>query len=436
MQSGPLEPPGEVAQVVVARSRGDVPGEQPVDGPGRALVAGPDLLGQAHVRDEQEPAGPIPLDLGDGLGAAGDALGLAGVAALDLQGMGGDPRRVALPPERDRGRGGDDRDGEHQDRRQRVQGRQRRVTTAPAPGPFGRRGSPRQDRLARLESAEVLDQGGDGGVAPGRLLLEALQHDGLEVARQAGDQPRRRHRLGGLDQLEGLDNRRPLERRPSGQQLVEDRPERVGVRGAAYLARLPLGLLGGHVAGRAHDDAGPRQAAVDGQALGEAEVRDLGRLLPGQQDIGRLEVTVDDLQPVGLGHPQGQGSDQPRRPLRRPGRPVEAAVEAAAGHELQLDEREAIRLTDVEDLDDVGMLEPGDGLGLAEESPDRVRVGMRAGQDHLDGAGAIEQDIAGMIDDAHPSAAQLAQDLVPGDRRDGPPPSSLRGGHGGPIGRS
>jgi hypothetical protein len=40
-------------------------------------------------------------------------------------------------------------------------------------------------------------------------------------------------------------------------------------------------------------------------------------------------------------------------------------------------------LVDVEDLDDVGVLEPGDGLGLGEEAVGGLLPGVRAGQDHL-----------------------------------------------------
>ena len=69
----------------------------------------------------------------------------------------------------------------------------------------------------------------------------------------------------------------------------------------------------------------------------------------------------------------------------------------------------------MEDLDDVGVLEPGDRLGLGEEAGGGLGRGVGAGQDHLQGAGAVEPDLAGLVDDAHAAAAQLAQDLVAGD---------------------
>ena len=53
-------------------------------------------------------------------------------------------------------------------------------------------------------------------------------------------------------------------------------------------------------------------------------------------------------------------------------------------------------------------------------------AGMGPGQDHLQGAGAVQADLPGLVDHAHAAAAQLAQDLVAVDRREGPLPGSRR----------
>ena len=78
-------------------------------------------------------------------------------------------------------------------------------------------------------------------------------------------------------------------------------------------------------------------------------------------------------------------------------------------------------LVDVEDLDDVGVLELGDGLGLGQEPGGGLGAGVLAGQDHLQGDGAVEPDLAGLVDHAHAAAAELAQDLVAGERGVGTP---------------
>ncbi len=53
---------------------------------------------------------------------------------------------------------------------------------------------------------------------------------------------------------------------------------------------------------------------------------------------------------------------------------------------------------------------------------------MGAGQDHLEGAGPVEADVAGVIDHAHPAAAQHADDLITRDRGHDPIGPISRGG--------
>ena len=232
-----------------------------------------------------------------------------------------------------------DRDRQHQrcDRRQR--GGQAPVAAAPPHETLDGAGPSRPDRPVFQESPQVLGQGLGRAVPLRRVLLQALQGDRLQVARRARHQPRRRHRLGRLDLLERLQDRRPPERRTTDQEFVQDHAQRVDVGERADLLGLALGLLGGHVAGRAQDRLGRRQARFDVQALGQAEVGDLGRAVGGDQDVGRLQVAVDDPQPVRLDDGAGQGLDQRRRPPRRPGGAVEGPIQAAARHVLQLEER-------------------------------------------------------------------------------------------------
>ncbi len=72
----------------------------------------------------------------------------------------------------------------------------------------------------------------------------------------------------------------------------------------------------------------------------------------------------------------------------------------------------AIVLADLVDGDDVRVVEPGDGLGLVAEPADLVVGGQRGGPDHLQGDGAVQADLSGLVDDAHAAAAELGLDLV------------------------
>ena len=107
------------------------------------------------------------------------------------------------------------------------------------------------------------------------------------------------HRVVVDDLADGLHRRLALEWRTAGEHLVKDRTQGVDVGRRTDVPALPARLLGGHVAGRAHDLAGLGVAVVRVDPLGQAEVGDLGRAVRGEQDVGRLQVAVDDAGLVG-----------------------------------------------------------------------------------------------------------------------------------------
>ena len=78
------------------------------------------------------------------------------------------------------------------------------------------------------------------------------------------------------------------------------------------------------------------------------------------------------------------------------------------------------------DLHDVGVLQAGDGLGLGQETGDGLGVRMSAGQNHLQNARAVQEDLLGEVDDPHAAAAELGQDLIAVDNREGPLRASIR----------
>ena len=67
----------------------------------------------------------------------------------------------------------------------------------------------------------------------------------------------------------------------------------------------------------------------------------------------------------------------------RPGSAADAVDEAAV-EQLQRDVRQAPDLSDVVDLDDVGVAEPGDGRGLDAESGEMIGARLVPAADHLD----------------------------------------------------
>ena len=96
---------------------------------------------------------------------------------------------------------------------------------------------------------------------------------------------------------------------------------------------------------------------------------------------------------------------------------VDLLGEAAAVDEFEGEVGEATGLADVVDLDDIGVLEAGDGLGLPVEAGQGLGAGVGAGQDHLERDQTTQVDLAGLVNDPHAAAAQLLEDLEAGDGR-------------------
>ena len=135
-----------------------------------------------------------------------------------------------------------------------------------------------------------------------------------------GIEPARRGRLLLQHLQQRVQRRLAAERRPAGQQLVEDRPQAVDVGGGGQRPFRAGGLLGGHVAGRADDGARAASGSLSPlDALGQAEVGDVRLALGVEQDVGRLEVAVQDAALVGVVDRPGHRRQQPRPPARVPG---------------------------------------------------------------------------------------------------------------------
>ena len=99
----------------------------------------------------------------------------------------------------------------------------------------------------------------------------------------------------------------------------------------------------------------------------------LGVPSSGEQHVGRLQVAVDDAALVGVVHGAGQRLDQGGGVARRLRRAVELLLQAAAVEIFQREIRLAVVLADLVNLHDVGVLQPGDGLGLDLEAQQRLR---------------------------------------------------------------
>ena len=182
-------------------------------------------------------------------------------------------------------------------------------------------------------------------------------------------------------------------------------------------------LLGAHVVGRAQELAGAGQSGGGQQVgvggAGHAEVEDLR--LPGllHQDVGGLEVAVDDAPVVGVLHRVADPRHQAHTGGRGRGLAVGVLVQGQAADELHGEERLAVvGEAGLVDLRDAGVVQPGQDLGLVGEALEQGGGGQ-AGADDLEGHRAARVVLLCLVDGAHAAFAEQAEDAIVGDAQGG-----------------
>ena len=162
-----------------------------------------------------------------------------------------------------------------------------------------------------------------------------------------------------------------LEHDRAGQRAEQHAAERVDVGPRVDLDAARL--LGRHVVGRAHREAGARQVLLGGRdGLGQPEVgqeRVLGAVLARDEDVAGLDVAVHEAVPVRLVERAGDLRDDADRPLGLERRsasriaPQVGALDVAHRHVEQ-----PVLLAGVEDLDGVRVVDRGRQPALALEA--------------------------------------------------------------------
>ncbi len=87
-------------------------------------------------------------------------------------------------------------------------------------------------------------------------------------------------------------------------------------------------------------------------------------------------------------------------------------VERLAAHELHGEKRNAVRLLDRVDRDDVGVVQRRDGARLAPEALDPLRRSRHLGRQDLERDLARELRVLGQVDLAHAALAELPENPV------------------------
>ncbi len=265
------------------------------------------------------------------------------------------------------------------------------------------------EALAGIDAQRAIDEGGHLGPDPGRELL----HRRRQVAAQRQD--------------EVAQARDVLVRRTPRHRLVEHHPQGPDVRAVVDVLHRAR-LLRRHVEWRAQDRPGagePARGAVGADVarvaadLGHAEVEHLddarALLALGEEDVGRLDVAVEDAGLVRLGHADARlGGDAQRHVRPQGAQAPEHVLQVLADEVLQ--HHVGARGLGI----DAGVEAAGDVLGV--DGPGRLRLALEAGQhgdavgqvlvDDLDGDHAAAARVLGGVDRAHATGAEEALDPV------------------------
>ena len=164
-------------------------------------------------------------------------------------------------------------------------------------------------------------------------------------------------------------------------------------------------LLGRHVVDRAEEVARGRQVRVGAREARQAEVGQVG-VLTAEQDVGRLDVAMDQPRRVrGVQRARDLVDDQ-RRPQRvQPALGAQQLVQVGAGHPAHHQVQPAVLLACLVDRDDVRMIDRRGHPRLALEALAEARVGGVLGGDQLQRDRAPERELGGAVDDAHATAS-------------------------------
>src|SRR5262249_6197292 len=232
------------------------------------------------------------------------------------------------------------------------------------------------------------------------------------------------------DEAEQLDQghaARPVvaDGRRAGQELVKQDAQGIDVAARVDAPGTDVRLFGAHVLRRAHDRTDQRFGGLVGQRLldrlGDAEVDDLRErlaLVPRDQDVGRLDVAVDDALLVGVLDRLADRHEQFQALADR-----QTVVVAEAGDRYALDQlhhevRPAVgRGTRVEYPGDVEVVHQGQGLALGLETGHDVFT-VPAGLDDLQPDPAADGFfLLGQVDGPHAAVADLLEQAVRSEAR-------------------
>ena len=149
--------------------------------------------------------------------------------------------------------------------------------------------------------------------------------------------------------------------------------------------------------------------------LRQTEVENFGVSALGDENVGRLDVAMNNALGVGGVERIGDFDAQGENRFQFHGAGADQVLERDAVKKFHDQKGAAVFLADVVDRADVGMVERRGGLGLAAEALERLTVLRQIFRQELQRDEAAEARVFGFVNHAHAAAAELLDDPIVGD---------------------
>ena len=162
-------------------------------------------------------------------------------------------------------------------------------------------------------------------------------------------------------------------------------------------------------------DGRPRALAISGilkRHLGQTEIQNFGMAALGDEDIRRLDISMDDSLGVRCVECVGDLNRQAQEHLGLQGFAGNEMLQRHAVKKLHGDERLPVLIVDLIDGADVGMVQGRSGLGLTLKAAQSLLVSGDLIGKEFERHKAIEFDILGLVDDPHPATAEFLEDSI------------------------
>ena len=155
----------------------------------------------------------------------------------------------------------------------------------------------------------------------------------------------------------------------------------------------------------------PLTAFVAGN-FGEAEIEDFGVAALGDEDVGGLDVAMDDAFAVGGVERVGDLNGEIEQIVEFHGAAGDGVLQGLAVEKFHGDEGFAVGFADIVNRADVGMVQGGCGLSFSLEAREGLRVFRDVVRQEFQCYETVETDILGFVHDAHATAAEAFQDAI------------------------